>query len=121
MAKLHCMFNSSTNVFIFIFFSNKVVSGGAISYYIDHFVQTRVSKLTYGIDGHADYDPSDPEHQNVPLYNSSSGSKQVLVFYVMLSEVSSSHLLVLTLKKEKTSRILILFFYVKEHAGTRNE
>ena len=96
----------------FIFFSNKVVSDGAISYYIDHFVQTRVSKITYGIDGFAKYDPSNPEHQNVPVYTPPSGAKQVVAFFVILPEVS--YLLVLNFsKKEKTSRILIIPFIFK--------
>ena len=53
--KLHCTFDtSSTNFFI----SNKAVADSAISYYIDHFVQTRVSKLTYGCKGSIEYDSS---------------------------------------------------------------
>lgn len=41
---------------------NKAVSDGAISFYLDHFVRTRVSKLTYGNICHIAYDPNDPEH-----------------------------------------------------------
>lgn len=40
-----------------------------MSYYIDHFVQTRVSKLTYGIESGVDYyDSSNPEHRKRPTY-----------------------------------------------------
>ena len=42
---------------------NKAVSDGAISFYLDHFVRTRVSKYTYGSFGNIEYDASDPSHQ----------------------------------------------------------
>ena len=95
--KLHCTFDTSlTNFFI----SNKTVADGAISYYIDHFVQTRVSKLTYGCEGSIEYDSRNPEHQKRPTFSSVSGVQRIyLVFHVILSEVS--YLLVLTWEKEK--------------------
>lgn len=43
-------------------FRNKAVSDGAISFYLDHFVRTRVSKLSYGTCCWAIYNNSDPEH-----------------------------------------------------------
>lgn len=43
---------------------NKAVSNGAISFYLDHFVKTRVSKVTYGYFCHIPYDPSDQDHVN---------------------------------------------------------
>jgi hypothetical protein len=43
---------------------NKAVSDGAISFYLDHFVRTRVSKFTYGTFCRIIYDPSDPDHQS---------------------------------------------------------
>jgi hypothetical protein len=74
------------------------VADGAISYYIDHFVQTRVSKLTYGTKGGIDYDSSNPEHRKKPTYTGASGIKRIDgVFWVILSGVS--YPLVLTLKK----------------------
>lgn len=42
--------------------SNKAVADGAISFYLDHFVTTRVAKYTYGIPCNVPYDPSKPEH-----------------------------------------------------------
>ncbi|KAF5321822.1 hypothetical protein D9619_002184 [Psilocybe cf. subviscida] len=41
---------------------NKAVSDGAISFYLDHFVQSRLAKVTYGTFGSILYDHSDPEH-----------------------------------------------------------
>ena len=45
-------------------FRNKAVSDGAISFYLDHFVRTRVSKVTYGVFFSPEYDPSDPDHRS---------------------------------------------------------
>jgi len=65
---------------------NKAVADGAISYYIDHFVQTRVSKLTYGSKGSIDYDASDAEHQKRVTFTAISGVKRIdRVFWVILS------------------------------------
>ncbi|KIM35029.1 hypothetical protein M413DRAFT_32814 [Hebeloma cylindrosporum] len=41
---------------------NKAVSDGAISFYLDHFVRTRVSKLSYGTFCGTLYEETDPEH-----------------------------------------------------------
>jgi hypothetical protein len=73
----------------FLFFSNKAVADGAISYYIDHFVQTRVSKLTYGSKGSVDYDSNKAEHRKRKTFIAVSGVKRIdKVFWVMLSGVS---------------------------------
>ncbi|TEB26535.1 hypothetical protein FA13DRAFT_1888794 [Coprinellus micaceus] len=42
---------------------NKAVSDGAISFYLDHLVKTRVSKMAYGTFRHIEYDASDAEHR----------------------------------------------------------
>ena len=74
------------------------MADGAISYYVDHFVKTRVSKLTYGSRGYTVYDPSNLEHQKRPSFTSVAGDKVVTnVFSVMLSGVSFP--LVLDLKR----------------------
>jgi len=39
------------------------VSDGALSYYHDHFVSTRVSKFTYGIFCNILFNPAAPDHQ----------------------------------------------------------
>ena len=98
------MFDTSTTNF---FFSNKAVADGAISYYIDHFVQTRVSKLTYGSRGSIDYNPNDPEHRKRPTFTAISGIQRIdRVFWVILSGVS--YPLVLFSKK----RLFTPFFYM---------
>jgi hypothetical protein len=44
-------------------FRNKAVSDGALSFYHDHFVRTRVSKFTYGTFCVPLFVPTDPDHQ----------------------------------------------------------
>ncbi|KDR69801.1 hypothetical protein GALMADRAFT_145198 [Galerina marginata CBS 339.88] len=41
---------------------NKVVADGAVSFYIDHFVASRVSKLAYGTEVYARFQPQNPDH-----------------------------------------------------------
>jgi len=53
------------------------VADGAISYYIDHFVQTRVTKLTYGIPVYINYDQSNPEHQRRRTVIGASGVRKI--------------------------------------------
>ena len=43
-------------------FSNKAVSDGAISFYLDHYVRSRIAKITYGVHTRIKFDSSDPEH-----------------------------------------------------------
>ena len=82
---MHCTFTRSTTI---VFFSNKAVADGAVSYYIDHFVQTRVSKLTYGTMNGINYDARNPEHRKRPTFTAISGTEVVEVFWVILSGVS---------------------------------
>ncbi len=42
---------------------NKAVSDGAISFYLDHFVRTRISKYTYGSFGNIEYDARYSSHR----------------------------------------------------------
>ncbi|KAF7324469.1 hypothetical protein MKEN_00487500 [Mycena kentingensis (nom. inval.)] len=44
---------------------NKAVSDGAVSFYIDHFVSSRVSKRNYGIEVRIPYVPADATHRDV--------------------------------------------------------
>ena len=41
---------------------NKAVSNGAVSYYIDGAVTTRMSRSTYGMSASTTYDSTNPEH-----------------------------------------------------------
>lgn len=58
---------------------NKAVADGAMSFYIDHCVRTRVSRFTYGQFSNAKFDPRNPEHQRRmhDTYISLSGQKNV--------------------------------------------
>ena len=42
--------------------SGKTVAVGAVSFYIDHFVQARITKFAYGTTCSTIYKPSNPEH-----------------------------------------------------------
>ena len=97
--------------------SNKAVADGAISYYIDHFVQTRVTKLTYGSKGSIDYNSSDSEHRKRPTFTAISGVKRIdNVFWVILSGVSY---FLFYLKPRK--RLVITPLCYAEQASTGNE
>ena len=65
------------------YFRNKAVSDGAISFYLDHFVSSRVSKWTYGIFGDIEYDPSAADHRSRPhmLFTSFSGTVRICDFF----------------------------------------
>lgn len=41
---------------------NKAVSDGAISFYVDRYVSSRISRYTFGVYLHDLYDPTNPEH-----------------------------------------------------------
>ena len=72
-------------------FSNKAVSDGAISFYIDHFVKTRVSRVTIGTFADPIYNPSDPEHveREGLTVIAVDGEKRVKsYFYVVLPKVN---------------------------------
>ena len=42
--------------------SNKAVSDGAVSYYLDHYVRARIARVSYGELVSAVYDATNPEH-----------------------------------------------------------
>ncbi|KAG1846557.1 hypothetical protein DFJ58DRAFT_747163 [Suillus subalutaceus] len=42
---------------------NKAVADGAVSFYIDHLVSSRVARATYGVECFIPYHSGDPEHQ----------------------------------------------------------
>ena len=73
------------------FFRNKAVSDGAISFYLDHFVRTRVSKVTYGVFVSTGYDPSVPDHRSRShnVYTCNSGVERIGDFFdIVLPKVS---------------------------------
>jgi hypothetical protein len=73
------------------FSRNKAVSDGAISFYLDHFVRTRVSKITYGSFCHIPYDPSAPDHisRSHNVFIGVSGAERITDFFdIILPKVS---------------------------------
>jgi len=60
-------------------FRNKAVSDGALSFYHDHFVHTRVSKFAYGTFCAISFQPADPDHQQRrhDTYTDLSGVRRV--------------------------------------------
>ncbi|TFK63667.1 hypothetical protein BDN72DRAFT_902221 [Pluteus cervinus] len=42
--------------------SNKAVADGAASFYVDHFVSRRISRFSYGVSCHTEYDPQKADH-----------------------------------------------------------
>jgi hypothetical protein len=82
---------NSISLFCPSVFRNKAVSDGAISFYLDHFVRTRVSKITYGYFCHIPYDPNDPDHRarSHKVFTSVSGNKRISdSFDIILPKVS---------------------------------
>ncbi|KAF8901884.1 hypothetical protein CPB84DRAFT_1776920 [Gymnopilus junonius] len=65
---------------------NKAVSDGAISFYLDHFVRTRVSKVTYGSFCATQYDSSNPEHRarSADLITFNSGALMVNHYFAII-------------------------------------
>lgn len=66
-------------LFLATWIRNKAVSDGAISFYLDHFVRTRISKITYGNFCHIPYNPNDPAHRErmSKTFVSVSGHKRI--------------------------------------------
>ncbi|EDR07836.1 uncharacterized protein LACBIDRAFT_327574 [Laccaria bicolor S238N-H82] len=70
---------------------NKAVADGAISFYIDHYVHTRVSKFDYGQFSNVRYDPQNSEHEAryKDSYVSLSGQRNIKnSFSVILPKVN---------------------------------
>lgn len=44
--------------------SAKAVSDGSVSFYLDHFVSSRVARVTYGVISSRRYIPGHPEHES---------------------------------------------------------
>ena len=70
-------------------FRNKAVSDGALSFYHDHFVRTRVSKFTYGTFCGPLFDLTNRDHQRRAhmAYTAASGHLRISSFDVILPKV----------------------------------
>ncbi|KAF8652556.1 hypothetical protein AX16_004339 [Volvariella volvacea WC 439] len=69
----------------------KAVADGAISFYLDHFVDTRISKYTFGTDGSTQYNPEDSDHfrRRATVYRDHDGEDLVPGhFFMMLPKVA---------------------------------
>jgi hypothetical protein len=74
----------------YLLYRNKAVADGAISFYIDHYVHTRVSKFDYGQFSNVRYNPQNPEHvaRYRDSYVSLSGERNIKnSFSVILPKV----------------------------------
>ncbi|KAJ3815434.1 hypothetical protein F5876DRAFT_85802 [Lentinula aff. lateritia] len=56
---------------------NKAVADGGVSFYLDHFVSSRVARYSYGIECSNIYQASNLEHQIRGFYNSIEGTRRV--------------------------------------------
>ncbi|GAW00248.1 protein [Lentinula edodes] len=56
---------------------NKAVADGGVSFYLDHFVSSRVARYSYGIKCSKIYQTSNPEHRRRGFHNSIAGTFQV--------------------------------------------
>ncbi|RXW25730.1 hypothetical protein EST38_g170 [Candolleomyces aberdarensis] len=65
---------------------NKAVADGAISFYLDHRVSSRMSRFTYGVNCHVPYNPSDEDHRirSITSWLSPSGARRVPGFFSII-------------------------------------
>ncbi|KIM46840.1 hypothetical protein M413DRAFT_264068 [Hebeloma cylindrosporum] len=58
---------------------NKAASDGAISFYLDHVVKSRITKVTYGAFSTRSYNPNDPEHvaRSATKYRNAQGNLRI--------------------------------------------
>jgi len=66
------------------------VADGAVSYYLDRFVVSRLVRYTYGTPASIGYDPSDPEHRtrSHKKYMGVTGGERLDVFSPTLFKVT---------------------------------
>jgi hypothetical protein len=62
---------------------NKAVAEGAVSFYLDHRVGSRMSRFTYGVNCHVPYNPNDEEHRlrSICSWLSPSGLRRLPGFF----------------------------------------
>ena len=71
--------------------SNKAVAEGAVSFYIDHYVCTRVARFNYGTSCNVVYEPDKPSHASRAhrVYEGADGATRLTNhFYCLLNKVS---------------------------------
>ena len=76
---------------MFLCVSNKAVADGSMSFFLDHFVKMRVSKMAYGLTIRRRYDPTNPEHilrsQEIHYHEVTERNYLYDVFSTILSKV----------------------------------
>ncbi|EFI28055.1 hypothetical protein CC1G_14081 [Coprinopsis cinerea okayama7 len=62
------------------------IADGALSFYLDHRVVSRVSRFTYGVNCHVPYNPRDEEHQirSITSWFSASGNRRLPGFFSVI-------------------------------------
>jgi hypothetical protein len=68
--------------------SAKAVGEGAVSFYLDHYVSSRIAKVSYGVKGSRSYKPNDPEHERRKrhIFARPSGHKMINGAFVTVLE-----------------------------------
>ncbi|EPQ55250.1 hypothetical protein GLOTRDRAFT_42483 [Gloeophyllum trabeum ATCC 11539] len=75
-------------------YTNKAVANGAVGFYVDRIVSTRVVPTTYGTDGATLYDASNPEHvlRSESVYTDPAGDRMVPNrFFTIVSNGTTVH------------------------------
>ena len=70
--------------------SNKAVASGAASFYLDHYVEHRIARVTYGLKTSIPYNKKDPEHKARRKQNilpRRSGDKITNIFSTLILKV----------------------------------
>ncbi|KAF6743411.1 hypothetical protein DFP72DRAFT_933565 [Ephemerocybe angulata] len=65
---------------------NKAVADGAISFYLDHRVGSRMSRFTFGVNCHVPYNPSDEDHRvrSITSWLSPSGARRLPGYFSVI-------------------------------------
>lgn len=75
--------------------TSKTVANGALSFYFDHHVGSRISRYTYGVEFLREFDPADLEHRErqTQVIQMASGKSGMLpyAFDCILARVSSEN------------------------------
>lgn len=73
-------------VLTLVYYSNKAVSDGAISFHLDHYVRTRVARVTYGCRIHKMYDSQNADHvkRASKLFTGVDGTEKVPDFFLSI-------------------------------------
>ena len=77
-----------------MFIRGKAVADGAVSYLVDHFISTRVARMTFGIECATLFDVNNREHarRSGTVFTDARGDQRILnQFHVILTKVCNHH------------------------------